>query len=87
MHFNDVHHQFIQRLRDKHPDLTKSNLQLCLFIRLNINTKEIADIMNITVRGVEKSRYRLRKKLGLSSTDSITDYLLLYKLIPNPFLG
>jgi ligand-binding sensor domain-containing protein/DNA-binding CsgD family transcriptional regulator len=76
IHFNEVHHQFIQRLLDKHPDLTKSHLQMCLFIRLNINTKEIADIMNITVRGVEKSRYRLRKKLGLSSTDSITDYLI-----------
>jgi ligand-binding sensor domain-containing protein/DNA-binding CsgD family transcriptional regulator len=76
IHFNEAHLQFIQRLRERHPDLTKSNLQLCLFIRLNINTKEIADIMNITVRGVEKSRYRLRKKLGLSSTDSITDYLL-----------
>jgi ligand-binding sensor domain-containing protein/DNA-binding CsgD family transcriptional regulator len=76
MHFNEAHHEFIQRLREKHPDLTKSNLQLCLFIRLNINTKEIADIMNITVRGVEKSRYRLRKKLELSSEASITDYLL-----------
>jgi ligand-binding sensor domain-containing protein/DNA-binding CsgD family transcriptional regulator len=76
MQLNEAHHQFIKRLRDKHPDLTNSNLQFCLFIRLNVNTKEIADIMNITVRGVEKSRYRLRKKLGLSSTDSITDYLL-----------
>jgi ligand-binding sensor domain-containing protein/DNA-binding CsgD family transcriptional regulator len=76
MHLNEAHHQFIKRLRDKHPDLTNSNLQFCLFIRLNVNTKEIADIMNITVRGVEKSRYRLRKKLGLSSTDSITDYLM-----------
>ncbi|MEQ8474105.1 MAG: two-component regulator propeller domain-containing protein [Marinoscillum sp.] len=76
IHFNEAHHQFIQRLRERHPDLTKTHLQLSLFIRLNINTKEIADILNISVRGVEKSRYRLRKKLGLSSTDSITDYLL-----------
>lgn len=78
IHFNEVHHEFIQRLVDKHPDLSKTHLQMSLFIRLNISTKEIAKILNISVRGVEKSRYRLRKKLGLSSTDSITDYLLSF---------
>lgn len=76
IHFNETHHQFIQRLHEKHAGLTKSHLQMCLFIRLNIQTKEIANILNISVRGVEKSRYRLRKKLGLSSSESITDYLL-----------
>ena len=51
-------------------------MKLCINLRMNLSTKEIAQLMNISVRGVEVSRYRLRKKLELTSDASLYDYLM-----------
>jgi DNA-binding CsgD family transcriptional regulator len=75
-HFDSVHDNYLQLLKEKFPDLTASELKLCAFLRLNLNTKEIAQLMNISVRGVETSRYRLRKKLSLSNEANLFDYLI-----------
>ena len=55
--------------------LTANELKLCTFLRVNLTTKEIAQLMNISMRGVEISRYRLRKKLNLPTEMSLFDFL------------
>lgn len=74
--FDDVHEDFIKRLRKEHPDVTPKELKLAAFLRMNISSKEIATLLNITTRGVEISRYRLRKKFNLDRTQNLTDYIL-----------
>ena len=75
-HFDKVHSDFVKRLKEVHPNLTGNELKLCTYLRMNLSTKEIAQLMNISVRGVEISRYRLRKKLGIASEVNLFDYLL-----------
>ena len=75
-YFDEVHQDFIHRLKALHPDLTPKDLRLCSYLRMNISTKEIAPLMNISVRGVEISRYRLRKKLGLGQEKNLTEYIM-----------
>jgi DNA-binding CsgD family transcriptional regulator len=76
LHFDQVHGDFIKRLKNKYPQLTPNDLRMCAYLRMNISTKEIAPLMRISVRGVEISRYRLRKKLNLDRSVSLTDYIL-----------
>jgi len=75
-YFDEVHEDFLARLKEKHPDLTPKDLRLCAYLRMNISTKEIAPLMNISIRGVEISRYRLRKKLDLDQNTNLTEYIL-----------
>lgn len=75
-HFDKVHSDFVIHLKEKHPGITPNELKLCAYLRMNLSTKEIAQLMNISVRGVEISRYRLRKKLGLNSETGLFDYLI-----------
>ncbi len=75
-YFDEVHEDFIRRLKALHPGLTPKDLRMCSYLRMNISTKEIAPLMNISVRGVEISRYRLRKKLGLGQVQNLTEYIL-----------
>lgn len=78
-HFDKVHGDFVVTLKNIHPNLTNNELKLCTYLRMNLSTKEIAQLMNISVRGVEISRYRLRKKLGIPSEVSLFDYLIRIK--------
>ena len=76
-HFDNVHTDYLKKLKDHCPDLTTSELKLAAYLRLSLTTKEIAQLMNISVRGVETSRYRLRKKLGLTNDEAnLYDHLL-----------
>ncbi len=75
-HFDKVHSDFIVDLKEKHPDVSNNEVKLCAFLRMNLSTKEIAQLMNISVRGVEVSRYRLRKKLELATETNLFDYLI-----------
>ena len=69
--FERVHHEFFTQLKANFPDLTAKELQLCAFVRMNLTNKEIASILNISVRGVETARYRLRKRLGLTQEEDM----------------
>lgn len=75
-HFDKVHSDFVVVLKEKHPNLSANDLKLCAYLRMNLSTKEIAQLMNISVRGVEISRYRLRKKLDLATEVSLFNYLI-----------
>lgn len=74
--FDEVHEEFINRLKARYPALTPTELRLCAFLKMNITTKEIAPLMNISVRGVEICRYRVRKKMGISRDTNLTTHIL-----------
>lgn len=74
--FDLIHKNFFRNLRHRYPDLTPTDLKFCALLRLNYNTKEIVKFTRLTVRGVEGARYRLRKKLGISNEQSLTDFLI-----------
>ena len=76
MHFEQVHKDFFTELMDQYPNLTPSECRLSALIKLNLNTKEIATIMGITPDSVKIARYRLRKKLGLSTEDNLTEFII-----------
>jgi len=76
--FDQAHQNFFKRLKDAYPSLTASDLRLCAYLRMNLSSKEIAPLINITVRGVEERRYRLRKRLNLSTEASLTDFILQF---------
>ncbi len=65
IHFDQVHEGFIEKLGQQFPALTSQDLRHCAYIRMNLSTKEIAQLINITPASVQKSRVRLKKKLEL----------------------
>lgn len=75
-YFDDVHQDFISRMKEKHPELSPRELRLCAYLKMNLSTKEIAPLMNISIRGVEIGRYRLRKKLNLDREENLISYLM-----------
>ncbi len=75
-YFDQVHENFFKRLREKFPKLTPKDQKLCAYLRMNLSTKEIAPLLNISVRGVEISRYRLRKKLGIDSEVNLVGFVM-----------
>lgn len=77
-HFDRVHGDFLSRLTTEFIDLTPGEQKLCAFLRLNMDTKEIANLMSISLRGVEVARYRLRKKLGLGPHQNLSKFILEY---------
>lgn len=75
VHFNKVHSDFLIRLKEKYPTLKPHELKLCAYLRMNLSSKEIAQLMSISVRGVEISRYRLRKKFELPTETNLFQFL------------
>jgi AraC family chitin signaling transcriptional activator len=73
--FERVHYEFFNELKAYFPDLTQKELRLCAFVRMNLTNKEIASILNISVRGVETARYRLRKRLSLNHEEDMAEFL------------
>ena len=73
---NQIHNEFIINLSKKFPNLTPKDIKLCVYLKMNLSSKEIAPLMNISFRGVELHRYRLRKKLNLSQEDNLSKFLL-----------
>jgi ligand-binding sensor domain-containing protein/DNA-binding CsgD family transcriptional regulator len=75
-HFDAVHDDFLKTLKKQFPLLTPKDLRLCAYLRMNLSTKEIAPLLNISPRGVEISRYRLRKKMNLPHDANLIDFML-----------
>ena len=74
-YFNELNQNFIQRLKEKYPNLTNHDHKLAAYLRMNLTTKEIAALTNTSIRGVEGSRYRLRKKMGLQNEQNLSDII------------
>nr|WP_253906550.1 triple tyrosine motif-containing protein [Chitinophaga sp. SYP-B3965] len=75
IHFNNVNIDFFNTLKQAYPDLTANDLKLCAYLRMNLSSKEIAQLLNITLKAVEIARYRLRKKLLLLPDTNLADFL------------
>lgn len=75
-HLEQVHEEFLKRLTDQHEDLSAREMRLAAYLRMNMSSKEIASLMNITPRAVENNRYKLRKKLGLEQGENLVDYIM-----------
>lgn len=73
--FDEVNEDFLNRLKGRYPELTPTELRLCAFMKMNLTSKEIAPLMNISVRGVEICRYRVRKKMGISRDINLSSKL------------
>jgi len=76
--YNEAHGNFFKRLKETYPQLTPSDLRLCAYLRMNLSSKEIAPLLNISVRGVEERRYRLRKRLDLSTETNLTELIMTF---------
>ncbi|RXG33049.1 regulatory protein, luxR family [Leeuwenhoekiella marinoflava DSM 3653] len=74
VHFEKVHENFFNQLKEIDPGITKRELRLCAFVKMNLTNKEIAPLLNISTRGVETARYRIRKKLNIND-ESFNAYL------------
>ncbi len=74
-HFDKVNNNYLSRLKKEHPSLTANDLRLCAYLILNFNNKEISQLLNVTGKAIEVSRYRLRKKLMLDTEEGLFDYL------------
>ena len=73
--FDAAYGNFTKHLQERHPGLSPTELRVCCYLIMGLNSKEIAQLFNISYRSVEMSRYRLRKKLGLVRETSLTEYL------------
>ncbi|SDR87192.1 regulatory protein, luxR family [Polaribacter sp. KT25b] len=74
--FNNADKKFLDKIKTKHPELTPNDLRLCAYLRLNLSSKEIAPLLNISPRSVEVKRYRLRKKMNLPHDENLTSYII-----------
>lgn len=79
LRFDQAHNDFIKNLKEEFPCLTPKDLKLSAYLKMNLSSKEIAQLLNMTVRGVENARYRVRKRMKLDSSVNLTEWLLLRK--------
>ncbi|MGF1554750.1 tetratricopeptide repeat protein [Paucihalobacter sp.] len=75
-YFEDVHKDFNSKVMRAYPDLSNNDLRLMSLLKMNLSSKEIANILNISIEGVKKARYRLRKKLNLSTEESLQELVI-----------
>ncbi|RZL45345.1 MAG: transcriptional regulator [Pedobacter sp.] len=76
VHFNHVNTEFFNKLKDLYPDLSQNDLKFCAYLCMNLSSKEMAQLMNITIKAVEVGRYRLRKKLQLKPEINLYEFLV-----------
>ncbi|WP_229719368.1 tetratricopeptide repeat protein [Winogradskyella schleiferi] len=75
-YFEEVHKGFNSKAQEQFPKITSNDLRLMSLLKMNLSSKEIANILNISNDGIKKARYRLRKKLDLSTEDSLQEFIL-----------
>jgi ligand-binding sensor domain-containing protein/DNA-binding CsgD family transcriptional regulator len=75
LHFRNAHAAFFDKLREKHPELSSNEIKLSAYLKLNLSSKEIASLMNISIKSVEQGRWRLRKKLNLPKESNLVNYI------------
>lgn len=73
--FDTVYDDYLKRLKHEFPQLTVGDMRMCAYLKMDLSSKDIASMQNMSVRSVEMSRYRLRQKLGLSRDINLTGFL------------
>ncbi len=76
INFDNVHQKFTQKLIELHPVLSTTELRVCTLIKLGMSNSEIASIQNISLSAIEKSKYRIKKKLGFSKNVDLNHYII-----------
>ncbi len=79
VNFKELHEDFFDTLLNRYPNLSSKDLKLSAYLKMNLSSKEIAPLMGITIRGVEIHRYRLRRKLGISAGQNISNFLIMLR--------
>lgn len=74
--FQTIHHDFVQKLSTKYPQLSPIELRVCALLKVNLNSKEIADILCVETKSVEMYRFRIRKKIALDSTKNLHSHII-----------
>ena len=74
--FNEAHESFFIKLKKQHPALVPNDLKLCAYLHMNMSSKEMSSLLNISLRGVEIRRYRLRKKLDVPHDKNLSEFLM-----------
>ncbi|MEM6830732.1 MAG: hypothetical protein AAF551_09450, partial [Bacteroidota bacterium] len=75
-YFENVHPEFIENLTIQYPDLSQNEIKLLAFLKMNMNNKQIAEILNVTVGAISQSKRRLKKKLGLLPEDNLFSFIV-----------
>jgi DNA-binding CsgD family transcriptional regulator len=75
LHFESINKNFYTKIRESFPGISPNDLKICALIKLNLSTKEMASILNISPDSVKTARYRLRKKLNLNTEDNLTGFI------------
>ena len=73
--FTNVYPNFVESLISRNQEISNNDIKLCCYLKMNMNTKDIAQLFGLTVRAVENKRYRLRKKLSLEKETSLTTFI------------
>jgi MFS superfamily sulfate permease-like transporter len=73
--FTNVYPNFVEYLFSHNPEITNSDIKFCCYLKMNMNTKDIAQLFGLTVRAIENKRYRLRKKLNLETETSLMTFI------------
>ncbi|RLD56676.1 MAG: hypothetical protein DRJ05_10965 [Bacteroidetes bacterium] len=73
--FEIIHSGFLNRLEESHPGLTANEKRFCIYIKIGMSSNDIAKLLNISMEGIKKSRYRLRKKFGIPTTEDLGNYI------------
>ncbi|GMT45442.1 MAG: hypothetical protein IEMM0006_1274 [bacterium] len=73
--FSAVHKDFFDKLRAAHPDLTKTEMKFCTYLRIHMSSQQIASVLNISMEAIRKNRYRIRKKFVMETSDSLEEYI------------
>lgn len=76
--FNQLDHDFIRRLTERYSSLTANDVKICTYMRMNLSSKEIASLLNITLKSLETTRLRIRKKMDLDTSEYLQSYLLKF---------
>lgn len=75
-YFKSQFPEFFDHIIKVSPNMVSSELEVCALMKLNLSTKEIASATNSTVRAIENKKYRIRRKLGISTESDINIYII-----------
>lgn len=78
LHFEEVHPNFFNKLVEQFPNMTQNELRLCVYIKMRISNKSIAQMLNLSMKGIESAKYRLKKRLNLSAEQDLNEFLFSY---------
>lgn len=78
INFESANPDFIRRIKERHPDLTTSDLRFLAFLRMNLSTKEIASFMGITPDSCKRRKIRLSQKLQLPTSSDLSAYVMQF---------